>query len=439
MAQSRLALGNDIGMHHLYLAALVLFGMGLAFLVTDHRTPTSRALGAGLMFGGLSIVGNGSMTLVSAGGIAMLLMRLIPTLDTLAILLAFEWVARMRCTIPERTGLNTRFGDGLVRVAQLLVVLYWGLAMVYPEQRHLHFLGGLENGLLGASHWFYLFTLPLDLAVLCAGGSMILLLNRRLDGAERKRLIAMCIALPVMLSGYVVPQDYAPFVTITGAMILLIGAIQFHTEQGRRSEFLGRFLSPDVADMVREKGLDSVRRETRTVSVLHCDIRGFTHRCRELDSEQILELLKQFYTVVGQCCERHGATIKDYAGDGVMMLVGAPLPVEQPARQALDLAEDLQRDCTPLLYKWSSAEAPLGLAVGIATGAVTLGVIGAMRLEYVAVGSAVNFAARLCESAAAGEILFDAPLPSAADSAPARLLQLKGFGDAVPAYRAGVA
>ncbi len=421
-------------MHHSYLAALVLGAMGLAFLLADPKTPTSRALAISLLLGGLSITAN---TLHQGIGIAAApygLPYLVPSLDAAAIVAAYEWVARLRRTTPDKTGLNTRFGDAAIRVAQLCVLVYWTLATVYPEERFQHFLGGLTLDMSQTSTWFYLFTLPLDLSVMLAGASMLLLLNRQLDRAERKRLIAVCVAMPVMLVGYVLPPIWAPFITVVGAMILLVGAIQYHVDQGRRSEFLSRFLSPDVAAMVRGEGLEAVRRETRTISVLHCDIRGFTNRCKSLSSDQVLDLLRQFYGVVGQCCERHGATIKDYAGDGVMMLIGAPLAVDQPAQTALALGRDLQQECAHLLKRWSTPEAPLGLAVGIATGPVTLGVIGALRLEYVAVGATVNLAARLCESAGHAEILLDSP---AAECPPNRReLNLKGFGDQVPAYSA---
>ncbi len=421
-------------MHHSYLAALVLGAMGFAFVLADPKTPTSRALGAALMLGCLSIAGNATQQLIGAGSMQSWLQYLVPSLDAAAIMAAYDWVARLRLTIPEKTGLDTRFGDYIIRVAQLVVLVYWTLAMMFPEERAAHFLGGLKLDVTQSSKWFYLFTLPLEISALMAGISMLLLLNRKLDGAEKKRLIAMCVAMPVMLLGYVLPLAWAPFITVVGAMILLVGAIQYHVDQGRRSEFLGRFLSPDVAELVRGKGLDAVRRETRMISVIHCDIRGFTNRCKTLSSDEILDLLRQFYSVVGHCCEHHGATIKDYAGDGVMMLVGAPIPVETPAERALALGRDLQSECAFLLTRWSTADAPLGLAVGIATGPVTLGVIGALRLEYVAVGATVNLAARLCESAGRGEILLDSP---EADSIPdKRELNLKGFGEQVPAYSA---
>lgn len=417
-------------MQQAFLTALVLAAMGLAFLAADPRTPTSRALSMSLVAGGLSVVTNTFLRFLGADGP---MLYLAPLTDALALWLAFEWLVRMRRTIPNRA-LQTRFGDNLVRAAQLLVLVYLILSLLYPQARAAHFIGGLNLQNMREAHWFWLFTAPLDLAMLLAACSLLLLFKRRPDAAESKRLIAILFALPAMAAGWILPEEWAPTVTVLGAMILLVGAIQYHVDQGRRSEFLGRFLSPDVAGMVRSRGLESVGRETRDISVLHCDIRGFTRRCGSLSSAEILELLRAFYADVGRACQQHEATIKDYAGDGVMMLIGAPLPTADPEGRALRLARDLHRECAATLQQWSTADAPIGLAVGIATGPVTLGIIGALRLEYVAVGSTVNLAARLCESAGPGETLLDrAPVEGCADQ---RALPLKGFGEAVPAYLA---
>lgn len=421
-------------MHTTFLAALVLGGMGLAFILADPRTPTSRSLGGGLLAGGLAISTTGMVQIYPQFAEQLWWKIGAPALDSLAVALAYEWVIRLRQTIPGRE-LNTQFGDKVVRIAQAVVLVYFVLAVLFPDERIRYFIGGFTLNPSQTSWWFYAFTVPLEISACLAGISMLLLLNRKPDSAERKRLIAMCVALPVMLIGYVLPNTWAAFITVAGAMILLVGAIQYHIDQGRRSVFLSRFLSPDVANLVRSQGLDAVSRETRTVSVLHCDIRGFTNRCKTLHSAEILDLLRHFYDVVGKCCERHGATIKDYAGDGIMILIGAPLAVEDPAEKSLQLARNLQRDCELLLKHWSTGEAPLGLGIGIATGPVTLGVIGGLRLEYVAVGATVNFAARLCESAGSGEILLDAVTESA-QNPQKRQLQLKGFGDHVAAYSA---
>src|SRR4029079_10154351 len=102
-------------------------------------------------------------------------------------------------------------------------------------------------------------------------------------------------------------------------------------------------------------------------------------------------------------------TIKDQAGDGVLMLVGAPVAFDDHARRALEMAQRIRESGVAITSLWSEADLRRGVGVGVASGYVTVGVIGAAsRLEYTAVGPAVNLAARLCSEALHGAILVDA-------------------------------
>jgi class 3 adenylate cyclase len=137
-----------------------------------------------------------------------------------------------------------------------------------------------------------------------------------------------------------------------------------------------------------------------------------------------------------------GGTIKDQAGDGVLVLVGAPIRYEDHARRALHLASLIRDAGLELSARWNQGGLHLGVGVGVASGFVTVGVIGeGSRLEYVAVGPAVNLAARLCSEAAHGDVRVDArtaalaaasPIPVAL--VPAAPLTLKGLGDPVPNF-----
>mgnify|MGYP003665060021 FL=1 len=103
-----------------------------------------------------------------------------------------------------------------------------------------------------------------------------------------------------------------------------------------------------------------------------------------------------------------GGTIKDYAGDGILILVGAPLPIDHHARCAVEMARQIRQETRRLIAQWNVPGHTLGIGIGVGTGVVTVGVIGAAsRLEYTAVGPTVNLASRLCSGAADGEILMD--------------------------------
>jgi class 3 adenylate cyclase len=258
------------------------------------------------------------------------------------------------------------------------------------------------------------------------------------------RLLAFALAAPFMASGVVLPNNIAPVSTAIGLLIFLVGSVQYHVIQGRRAQFMSRFLSPAVAQMVARRGLKSATDEqTVELSVVCCDLRGFTAFTAATESKKVIAILREYYDAVGAAAAECGGTIKDQAGDGVLILVGAPIAYPDHALRALALAQQIRERGRAVTARWSDEDLRLGLGVGVASGFVTVGVIGgASRLEYTAVGPAVNLASRLCAEAAAGEILVDGrTLEMLSEEArrrhalqPGETLRLKGFQQPVQSY-----
>jgi class 3 adenylate cyclase len=170
-----------------------------------------------------------------------------------------------------------------------------------------------------------------------------------------------------------------------------------------------------------------------------CDLRGFTPYAAAAPSREVLQVLREYYDGVGEVVGRYGATIKDYAGDGILILVGAPIAVPDHAARGIEMARQIRSACIELTRQWGRTGSRLGIGIGVATGPVTVGVIGSATLEYTAVGSAVNLASRLCEQATHGEILIDARTRqlAPADVLEARQpLQVKGFAEPIPLFAA---
>lgn len=122
-----------------------------------------------------------------------------------------------------------------------------------------------------------------------------------------------------------------------------------------------------------------------------------------------------------------------------MVLVNAPVPVEEPALRAVDLAVEMQKSVQGLIAGWRSRGYQVGFGVGLARGTATVGRIGyESRLDYTAIGSVVNLAARLCASAADREILIDAEVAECVRGKRSleRLgdRQIKGFDEAIPVF-----
>lgn len=425
------------------ITALLALGMALAFVVADRRSPTSRSLSLFLGAVGLAL-GIGTQVAyplhLERGIAAWDGIFAIP--ETLAFLFAYEWLLRIRRTLPFGN-LKTRGPDRLLRIAQALAVLYGIAALAFPKLRSDHFVNA---GLLEVFHGpeFWLFALPLTLSLLLGSFVGLLTLRRRPDRAEAVRLLAFVAAAPFMASGVVLPPTVAPVVTAIGLLIFLVGAVQYHVTQGRRAQFMSRFLAPQVAEMVRVRGLRSATEEkTVELSVVCCDLRGFTAFSERTSSKKVIAILREYYDAVGKAAAAYGGTIKDQAGDGVLILVGAPVAFADHAVRAIDMANQIRASGMAITERSSDAELHLGVGIGVASGFVTVGVIGAAsRLEYTAVGPAVNLAARLCSEAAHGQVLVDARtqalLAEQAQRArlqPGEALQLnKGFQQPVQSY-----
>jgi adenylate cyclase len=174
-----------------------------------------------------------------------------------------------------------------------------------------------------------------------------------------------------------------------------------------RMSRLRRFLPPQVADLIvasgTEKQLESHRRE---ITALFCDLRGFTGFSESSDPEDVMALLREYHAAIGEIIHKYGGTLERYAGDGVMAVFNDPIPVDNPALQAVLMAIDLRAAIAELIEKWRKLGHDIGFGIGIAHGFATLGTIGFEgRFDYAAIGTVSNVASRLCDEAKPGQIL----------------------------------
>jgi adenylate cyclase len=170
---------------------------------------------------------------------------------------------------------------------------------------------------------------------------------------------------------------------------------------------LRRFLPPQVADLIvasgSEKQLESHRRE---ITALFCDLRGFTGFTESADAEDVMALLREYHAAVGECIIKYSGTLERYAGHGVMVVFNDPVPVDNPALQAVLMALDMRDAIGSLTEKWRRLGHDIGFGIGIAHGFATLGTIGFEgRFDYAAIGTVSNVASRLCDEAKPGQIL----------------------------------
>jgi len=179
-------------------------------------------------------------------------------------------------------------------------------------------------------------------------------------------------------------------------------------QKSERINRLKQFLAPQVAELVEhsdERLLDGQRRE---VVAIFGDLRGFTAFSARAEPDVIMAVLREYYEAAGAVTTRYEATLIRFAGDGVMVLVNAPVARENPAHHGLRLAIDLQAAVQSVVNSWYARGYAMGFGVGIAMGPATVGTIGYEgRIDYTAIGNVVNLASRLCGSADDAQILVD--------------------------------
>jgi GAF domain-containing protein len=207
-----------------------------------------------------------------------------------------------------------------------------------------------------------------------------------------------------------------------------------------RTGRLRRFLAPQLADLIVAQGderiLESHRRE---IVVVFCDLRGFTGFAERAEPEEVMALLRDYHAAMGPIVASFEGTLDHYAGDGIMVFFNDPVPTPDPARRAIDMAVAMRAAAQDLLRTWRRHGHDIGFGVGISQGYATLGQIGfAERMDYTAIGTVTNLAARLCAEAKDGQILVSRRVAIAVEDS-AKLeeigdLSLKGLSQAVAVY-----
>ncbi|TPQ41012.1 adenylate cyclase [Bradyrhizobium guangdongense] len=205
-----------------------------------------------------------------------------------------------------------------------------------------------------------------------------------------------------------------------------------------RIKRLERFLAPQVAQLIASSDghdalLDSHRRE---VTVVFCDLRGFTAFTEATEPEEAMNVLREYHAALGELIFRYEGTLDRYAGDGVMILFNAPIQFADHTKRAVKMAVEMRDTIGALTEKWKNRGHSLGFGLGIALGYATLGQIGfEQRLEYAAIGSVTNLASRLCDEAKANQIVVSRRVFGIVepwvDARPLDDLQLKGFNHPV--------
>jgi len=213
----------------------------------------------------------------------------------------------------------------------------------------------------------------------------------------------------------------------------------FQTVERQRTE-LARF-APQVASLLSsDEGEQLLAGHRREITALFCDLRGFTAFAETAEPEEVLGVLRQYHTVVGELVVENAGTVEHFAGDGLMAFFNDPTPTPEHQLAAVRTAVAMRDRFSVLAADWRKRGYDLGLGTGIATGYATLGRIGfESRYDYAAIGNVVNLASRLSDAAGPGQILLSQRANAAVEgrivTEPMDELQLKGFSRPVVAVR----
>lgn len=203
---------------------------------------------------------------------------------------------------------------------------------------------------------------------------------------------------------------------------------------------LKRFFSPQLAELVISAGgerlLHSHRRE---ITVVFCDLRGFTAFSETAEPEEVMRVLGEYHTAMGNVIFRFEGTLERFTGDGLMVFFNDPLACADHTAQAVRMAVAMRQTMDDLTVRWHKRGHQLDFSVGIAQGYATLGMIGFEgRVDYAAVGPTTNLASRLCDAAQSRQILISqrvyAAVEHLVEAESLGTLALKGLRDTVLAF-----
>jgi adenylate cyclase len=204
---------------------------------------------------------------------------------------------------------------------------------------------------------------------------------------------------------------------------------------------LKRFFSPQLADLIVSGGAeDPLKSHRRDITVVFLDLRGFTAFAEIAEPEDVMGVLRSYHEATGKLILDYEGTLERFTGDGMMVFFNDPVPVPNPAERAVRMSLAIRDSVARMCEEWNKRGIELSLGIGIAQGYATIGAIGFEgRLDYGAIGTVTNLAARLCGEAAGGQILVSqrvhASVEGLAHAEPGETLALKGFQRPIVSYR----
>jgi adenylate cyclase len=228
--------------------------------------------------------------------------------------------------------------------------------------------------------------------------------------------------------------------TFADQAALAVNNVRLFQTVERQREELSRYLSPQIAQLITsDEGKRLLDGHRRAVTVVFCDLRGFTPFSETVEPEEVLGVMRQYHRAMGELISEYGGTLEHFEGDGMMVFFNDPIDMPDHEIRGVGMAIAM-RDCfAEISVPWKKKGYELAFGVGISVGYATLGRIGYEgRYDYAAIGNVTIMASRLSAKADGGQILVSQRLNAAVEdrieTVPVGELDLKGFSRPVPAF-----
>lgn len=176
-------------------------------------------------------------------------------------------------------------------------------------------------------------------------------------------------------------------------------AVSEALEKRRVRAIFERFISPEMADRLIERGIEGSRGQRTELTIFFSDIRGFTTMSEKMAPEDVVVLLNEYLGTMSEVILKYGGTIDKYEGDLILAFFNAPLPQPDHAVRAVKAAIEMRQALDGLPARWANGGArpeKLEMGIGIHTGEAFVGLLGSeKRINYTCIGDSVNLASRL--------------------------------------------
>jgi adenylate cyclase len=174
----------------------------------------------------------------------------------------------------------------------------------------------------------------------------------------------------------------------------------FYESRGKRylTKMFGQYIPPDlVSEMAKNPEDYSLQSESRDLTVLFSDVRGFTTISEGLDPKDLSDLMNAYLSPMTKIIHENQGTIDKYMGDAIMAFWGAPISCENHARIALKASMEMMEVLKSINQDFQKKGWPaIDIGIGLNTGHMTVGNMGSsFRMAYTVMGDAVNLGSRL--------------------------------------------